>query len=289
MIVYMNTNDLKIFEAVAEHQSFTKAARSMFTVQSNVTARIKSLEEEFGAELFDRDSRRIALTPSGKILMRYCKQIGQLLDEAKSSIKNSGTVAGMLKIGCIETTMALKAPEILRQFEEKFPAVELEFRSAMRNKLIDEVLNYELDAAFVSAPVSVKGLEQLPVMEERLTILSAAKGPELKDLMMDQPVRIVVFAEGCIFRERLETWLSAQGVVQYKSTVLNSIEGIINFVEAGIGISILPEDIITQYYPERQIRMQPLNKQLGTMNTVLIHRSEGMPSSALQAFLDTYQ
>ncbi|GAA4917103.1 LysR substrate-binding domain-containing protein [Mucilaginibacter defluvii] len=66
--------------------------------------------------------------------------------------------------------MALKAPEILRQFEEKFPAVELEFRSAMRNRLIDEVLNYELDAAFVSAPVSVKGLQQLPVMEERLDI-----------------------------------------------------------------------------------------------------------------------
>lgn len=285
----MNTNDLKIFEAVAEHQSFTKAAKSMYTVQSNVTARIKSLEEEFGAALFDRDSRRIGLTPSGEILMRYCKQIGQLLDEAKSSIKNSGSVAGMLRIGCIETTMALKAPEILRQFEEKFPAVELEFRSAMRSQLIDEVLNYELDAAFVSAPVNVKGLEQLPVMEERLAILSAANGPELRDLMVDQPVRIVVFAEGCVFRERLETWLSSQGIVQYKSTVLNSIEGIINFVEAGIGISILPEQIITQYYPGRQIRMQPLNKQLGTMNTVLIHRSEGTKSSALQAFLDTYQ
>ncbi|GAA4917095.1 LysR substrate-binding domain-containing protein [Mucilaginibacter defluvii] len=99
----------------------------------------------------------------------------------------------------------------------------------------------------------------------------------------------MVFAEGCIFRERLETWLSSQGVVQYKSTILNSIEGIINFVEAGIGISILPEGIITQYYPGRQIRMQPLNKQLGTMNTVLIHRSEGTPSSALRAFLDTYR
>ncbi|GAA4917107.1 LysR family transcriptional regulator [Mucilaginibacter defluvii] len=90
----MDTNDVKIFESVAEHQSFTKAAKSMFTVQSNVTARIKSLEEEFGAELFDRDSRRIGLTPSGEILMRYCKQIGQLLDEAKSSIKNRELLPG---------------------------------------------------------------------------------------------------------------------------------------------------------------------------------------------------
>ena len=260
----------------------------MFTVQSNVTARIKSLEEEFRAELFNRDSRKIELTAAGEILMHYCKQIGQLLDEAKSSIANTDTIAGTLKIGCIETTMALKAPEILRDFESKFPAVDLEFRSAMRAALIEDVLSYELDAAFVSAPVNVKGLKQLPVLEERLVVLSASGGPELKDLLADQPVRIVVFAEGCVFRERLEAWLSSQGIVQYKSTVLNSIEGIINFVEAGIGISILPEEIISKYYPGRKIRKQELNKQLGTMNTVLVHRSEGTPSRALEAFMDSY-
>ena len=62
----MNTNDLKIFEAVAASGSFTKAAAAMFTVQSNVTARIKNLEEEFGTELFTRTSRKVELTPAGR-------------------------------------------------------------------------------------------------------------------------------------------------------------------------------------------------------------------------------
>lgn len=284
-MIDMNTNDLKIFESVAAHKSFTKAASEMFTVQSNVTARIRSLEEEFGTELFNRTSRKVKLTPAGEILMRYSKQVAGLVSEAKASILNADKVAGSLRIGCIETTMALKAPEILTQFEEKYPGVELEFKSAMRAALIDDVLNYDLDAAYVAAPVNISGLDQIAVKQEELVILSASRGPELKDLLAGQPVKIVVFAEGCVFRARLEAWLSSKGIVHYKSTVLNSIEGIINFVEAGLGITVLPEEIVSTYYPGRKIRMQSLNKQLGIMNTVLIYRKDDKPSRALEAFL----
>lgn len=284
----MNTNDLKIFEAVASSGSFTKAASEMFTVQSNVTARIKSLEEEFGAELFFRTSRKVELTASGKILMQYCKQIGHLVSEAKSNIQSSNKVSGSLKIGCIETTMALKVPEILNHFEENFPDVELEFKSQMRNVLINDVLNFNLDAAFVSAPINVSGLDQIKIKEEQLVILTASNGPKLEELLVKQPLRIVVFGEGCIFRARLESWLSSKGIVHYKSTVLNSIEGIINFVEAGLGISILPEEVVLKYYAGRKLTNYALNKELGTMNTVLIFKSDKTQSSALRAFIDMY-
>jgi DNA-binding transcriptional LysR family regulator len=284
----MNTNDLKIFEAVAANGSFTKAAATMFTVQSNVTARIKSLEEEFGAELFTRTSRKVELTPGGQILMQYCKQIGYLVEEAKNNIQNNNTVNGSLKVGCIETTMALKVPEILNRFEKDYPEVELEFKSDMRNNLINDVLNYKLDAAFVSAPVNVNGLAQINIKEEQLVILTSSNGPKLHELLTMQPVKIVVFDEGCIFRARLEAWLSSKGIVQYKSTVLNSIEGIINFVEAGLGISLLPEEVVSNYYAGRKIISHGLSKQLGTMNTVLIFRKNVPQSRALKVFIDMY-
>jgi len=284
----MNTNDLKIFEAVAANGSFTKAAATMFTVQSNVTARIRSLEEEFGAELFTRTSRKVELTPGGQILMQYCKQIGYLVEEAKNNIQNNNTVNGSLKVGCIETTMALKVPEILNRFEKDYPEVELEFKSDMRNNLINDVLNYKLDAAFVSAPVNVNGLAQINIKEEQLVILTSSNGPKLHELLTMQPVKIVVFDEGCIFRARLEAWLSSKGIVQYKSTVLNSIEGIINFVEAGLGISLLPEEVVSNYYVGRKIISHGLSKQLGTMNTVLIFRKNVPQSRALKVFIDMY-
>lgn len=284
----MNTNDLKIFEAVAATGSFTKAASAMFTVQSNVSARIKSLEEEFGAELLTRTSRKVVLTPSGQILMQYCKQIGHLVAEAKNNIQSSNKVIGSLKIGCIETTMTLKVPGILTWFEENYPEVDLEFKSEMMSALIGDVLDYNLDAAFVPAPVNVKGLEQIMIKEEQLVILTASKGLGLQELLQNQPLKIVVFGEGCVFRARLESWLSSKGIIQYKCTVLNSIEGIINFVEAGMGITILPEEIISEYYSGRKITKHALSKQLGTMNTVLVFRKEESQTKALKAFIDMY-
>lgn len=284
----MNTNDLKIFEAVATNGSFTKAAEAMYTVQSNVTARIKNLEEEFGADLFTRTSRKVALTSAGETLMQYSKKIAHLMQEAKKDIKKFSQVSGNLKIGCIETTMAFKVPDILNRFTEAYPDVDLEFKSQMRSDLINDVINYKLDAAFVSAPINSPELEQLHIKEEQLVIIAPAHGPELKELLMAQPLKIIVFDQGCVFRARLEAWLNAKGIIQYKSIILNSLEGIINFVEAGLGISILPAELIEQYYQGRKLKTHMLNKELGTMSTVLIYRKNVPQSGALKAFVEMY-
>lgn len=284
----MNTNDLKIFEAVATSGSFTKAAIEMFTVQSNVSARIKSLEEEFGVELISRNSRKVTLTPHGQTLLIYFKKINNLIDVAKNDIKSAGLVNGKLSIGCIETTMTFKVPDIINSFEEKYPDVELEFKSGMRNILIDDVIKHSLDAAFVSAPLNNKNLDQIKIKEEQLVIITSSNGPSLEKLLTSNPLKIVVFGEGCVFRSRLESWLSSKGIIQYKNTQLNSIEGIINFVEAGVGISLLPEEVISKYYSSRKIKTYTISKQLGTMNTVLIFRKNEYQSKALKAFIEVY-
>jgi len=286
----MNTNDLRIFEAVALYSSFTRAAEAMFTVQSNVTARIRSLEEEFGTPLFERNAKKVALTPAGQVLMQYAKEIAHLLDEAKKEIKNIDALTGSLKIGCIETTMALRIPKILHDFGVTYPHVELEFKSAMRPELIQDVLDYRLDAAFVSGPISVSGLMQEIIHEEQLVILAQEKATSiLSELSHQAAPKIIVFDQGCVFRERLESLLSAKGIVQYKPIVVNSIEGIVNFVEAGLGISMLPKQIITSYYATRKIKTFALSKSIGTMTTVLISRSNRRPSKLMKVFVDMYK
>lgn len=282
----MNTHDLKIFEAVKAHSSFTKAAEAMFTVQSNVTARIRNLENEFGAPLFVRNSRQVSLTPAGEILSHYARQIAHLVEEAKTEINSADSLAGNLKIGCIETTMVLKVPDLLNRFAELHPRVDLEFKSAMRADLIKDVLDYKLDAAFVPAPVGIPGLRSEPIAEEQLVIFATGKTTNLKTLLSSNPlVKIIVFDRGCVFRARLEAWLTAQGVIQYKPLVVNSIDGVINFVEAGLGISILPVDIINNYYSGRNIKTFTIDKELGTMNTVLISRNNVAPTRALDEFI----
>lgn len=283
----MNTNDFKIFEAVAAHGSFTKAAEATFTVQSNVTARIKSLEEEFGVSLFTR-TKKVQLTAAGETLMHYCKQISQLIEAAKRELSQRDQLIGHLKIGCIETTMALKVPELIQRFNTSYPDIELEFKSAMSPDLIHEVMNYKLDAAFITAPITSPDLEQRLIKEEQLVIVSSGKYETLNDITQDSKVKIIVFEQGCVYRARLESWLSYKGIINYKSTVVNSLEGIVNFVEAGLAITILPLELIEQYYPNRKLRTFSIGKELGSTTTLIIYRKNRNQDPLLQAFIEMY-
>jgi LysR family transcriptional regulator, cell division regulator len=285
----MNTNDLKIFEAVVRHGSFAKAAESVFTVQSNVTARIKNLEEEFGAPLFSRSSRKVELTAAGEKLMKYGQRIGYLLEEAKREMREAGPFTGQLRIGCIEATMALKAPGIIKQFSESYPGIELEFVSAMRDSLIADVTNHRIDAAFVPGPIHLTDLNQVLVMQEKLEILAPAAMTTPGALLKQKRPTIIVFEQGCVFRSRLEAWLSGKGITAYKLIVLNSIEGIINFVESGLGISILPAEVLSRYYPKRKLSRFALSKELGVLTTTLVYRKDAPPSAALGAFIELYR
>lgn len=284
----MNTNDFKIFEAVAANGSFTKAAEAMFTVQSNVTARIKSLEDEFAVSLFTRTSRKVELTAAGQTLMHYFKQVGQLIEEAKRELSQNGQLIGQLKIGCIETTMALKAPEIINKFNEMYPEIELEFKADMSSNLIQDVLNYKLDAAFVAAPVSIPELAQQIIKEEQLVMVTSNRYQKIGEITQDTQVKIVVFDQGCNYRARLESWLSFKGIVNYKSIVVNSLEGIINFVEADLAITILPAELIEQYYQNRRLKTFSIGKELGTSTTILVHRNTRINDKLLTAFLEMY-
>ncbi|MGY0037224.1 LysR family transcriptional regulator [Pedobacter sp. NJ-S-72] len=285
---YMNTNDFKIFEAVAANGNFTKAAEAMFTVQSNVTARIKSLEDEFAVSLFTRTSRKVELTAAGETLMHYFKQVGQLIEEAKRELSQSNQLIGHLKIGCIETTMALKAPDIINRFNETYPEIELEFKADMSANLINDVINYKLDAAFVSAPVSIPDLAQQTIKEEQLVLVTSDKYDKINDIIRDQQVKIVVFDQGCNFRARLESWLSFKGIINYKSIIVNSLEGIINFVEADLAITILPAELIAQYYQNRRLKTFSIGKELGTSTTVLVYRKNRAQDKLLKAFTEIY-
>ena len=284
----MNLHDLQTFEAVAALGSFTKAAEAMHTVQSNVTARIKSLEDEFKVSLFTRTSRRVELTAAGETLIKYCRHIGQTIEEAKRELSETSQVGGIIRIGTMETSLSMKLPGVINHFTDHYPDVEIEVKSAFTGVLTNDVLNYKLDLAFVAAPIASPELQEKVVKKDKLVIITSSEHISLKDYLKKQPVKIIVFDQGCSFRARLESWLNAKGVVSYRSTVMNSWEGIISFVEGGMGMTIVPEDLLLQHYAKRKIKIHEINKELGTLTTVLIYRKDLPQSRAMKAFIEMY-
>src|SRR5271169_1305450 len=136
----MDAADLRIFQSVASTGSMNKAALELSTVQSNVTARVKSLEAEVGFALFERTSRGVTLTAAGRRLLPFAARAARLLEDAKRAVADQGTPTGALVVGSLETTAALRLSPILSEFAAKYPAVDLSLRTGTSRELVDQVL-----------------------------------------------------------------------------------------------------------------------------------------------------
>src|SRR5260370_33203411 len=169
----MDAADLRIFESVARNGSMNRAALELHTVQSNVTARVRLLEEELGAPLFHRHHRGVELTAAGRRLLPFSRQMARLLDDARSAVKDDGVPRGPLILGTLETTAALRMPTVLASFALAYPQVELVVRTGTTASLIDDVLQYRLDAAVVAGPVHHEERSADGSFRARMVVLAA--------------------------------------------------------------------------------------------------------------------
>jgi DNA-binding transcriptional LysR family regulator len=97
-------------------------AEALHTVQSNVTARIRLLEEQFGTALFRRHARGVDLTPAGRRLLPYAQRVGRLLEDARRAVLDDGPPQGPLVIGALETSAALRLSRPLAAYVAAHPA-----------------------------------------------------------------------------------------------------------------------------------------------------------------------
>src|SRR4051794_41818630 len=112
----MDAGDLRVFEAVARLGGMNRAAAEIHTVQSNVTARIRQLEDELGTALFQRTSRGVVLTQAGRRLLPYAARIASLIADAKRAVADDGIPNGPLVIGSLETTAGVRGARNLGRF-----------------------------------------------------------------------------------------------------------------------------------------------------------------------------
>lgn len=284
----MQTNDLNLFITAAEYSSLTKAAAIHNTVQSNASARIKSLEDEVGIKLFIRSTRHIELTKEGERFLKLAKEITSSIDEFKLSVTGKNAMyQRVMKIGCIQTTAALRAPEIFKNFSQQCPDVEFKLKTGTTPGLIKEVLSFKLDGAFVTGEISHPELDSCPVIEEELCIVSAATFPGFDKTSGRKPMKLIVFNVGCSYRELLNKLLDDINISDRKFIEFDTLEGIINTVENGLGITLLPVELIKKHYSYRNLKILPYPQHLPKVQTVFIKRKDLQMSEIYSLFFES--
>lgn len=276
----MDASDLRIFEAVARFGGIGRAALELHTVQSNVTTRIRLLEQELGTRLFDRHARGVTLTASGRRLLPYAAEVKDLLERARRAAMDDGTPKGPLAIGTLETTVAMRLPRIIAAYVGEHPQVELTLRTGTSAESIARVLGRELDGAFVAGPVDHADLARETVFREELVLVTAPSVQDIRDIGRAGQLKLLVLRVGCSYRQRLETLLASRGIVDVRPLEFGSLDAILGCVAAGIGITLLPRGLVAG-----DVALHALPPHEAMVDTLFIRRHDGFVSSALSAFM----
>lgn len=279
----MESGDLKVFQAVAREGSITKAAQALNYVQSNVTNRIQQLESQLATQLFYRTNRGMKLTASGKNLLNYADKILNLLDEAVKSTQFAQQPRGPLRLGSLETTAAIHLPKLLTEYHTRFPEVHLSLVSGGPHDLVQKVLHYELDGAFIHGPLEHPDLEQITCFEEELVLISKPSESNLKELLAKP---LLFFGVGCSHKSRIERLLQEEGIPQNNIMEFGTLEAILGGVTAGLGVSLLPKSSIVRTESDGRICTHQLPLPYREINVQFIYRRDIFRSSAFQTFIE---
>jgi LysR family transcriptional regulator, cell division regulator len=282
----MELLDLKTFMAVAHSQGITRASRALNTVASNVTTRIKGLEENIGVPLFARHSRGMVLTEAGQRLLPYAHQLLALSAEALASTRDDGVARGRLNIGSMETTAAVRLPALLARYHRACPEVKIMLQTGPTADLIDRVVARDIDVALVSGPVEHSALHTQAVFVEQLVLVTPRAVRTNTDLLYwaETGLTALMFRLGCSYRQRLEQVLADMGQRTYSRLEMGTLDGILGCVAAGLGVTVLPKLVVEKSALAGQLSCHKLPDTIGKASTLLVYRSDSRCGAALEAF-----
>ena len=275
----IDLDSLEIFRTVVEEGGIIRAAEKLNRVQSNVTTRVKQLEQRLGTTLFRKQGRGLVLSAEGELLLSYAQRLFRLAEEAESELR-SGVSGGVFRIGSLESTAGSRLAPILSRFHRQYPAVVVELATGTTGALIQRVSNYEIEAAFVSEPFTSPGLSSMKVFEEELVLITAREVGTVKRAADLAGMTLIAFAEGCSYRRRLQEWLGASGVLPARTLEFASYQAMIACVAAGTGFALVPRSLLYSLRAAHELQQHEVLARIRKNHTHLVW--SGKPSTALQ-------
>ena len=268
-----NLSALEIFRTVAIEGSVSKAAIRLNRVQSNISTRIKQLEQQLEKSLFLRHNRGLTLTPDGQLLLAYAERFLQLSMEASEALK-AGKPSGVFRIGTMESTAATRLQEILSRYHELYPDVQIELETGTAGWLIDRLQNYDIEIAFTAEPVSFDWVTTQPVFEEQLILVAPQSFPPLENTNEISGKTVIAFEAGCAYRRYLEQWLQEAGIIPRSTIAVGSYLAIIACVSAGTGYAVIPQSVLDIVSTKGQFQRYDLPDSVSHIKTLLAWRSD---------------
>jgi len=274
----MNLTQLQTFLAIVETGSFSSAGDKLHSVQSNITGRIRRLEEELGGPVFERGRGGARMTVLGERLEPYAKDILARVATAETDLKDAAGGAAPLRLGALETTAGSRLPALLKRLSLKLPEAIVTLDTGPSGLLTRKIWDRQLDAAFVVGKVDESRFEHCAAFEESLVVAKSAD--------LESADTLLAFADGCSYRAAALNWLRETGRGDTSIREMGSLNAILGCVGAGLGFAVAPRSAVDTYNALETLALKSLDGELATSHTSLIWRVDVRPSRAVNALVD---
>jgi LysR family transcriptional regulator, cell division regulator len=251
----LESQDLRIFKYVAEQKSISKAAAMLGYVQSNVSGRIKHLEEELDTKLLNRTNRGVTLTDEGVLLLEYTEKILFLMDEVKTKM-NEEKGEGSLTIGASQTISAFKIPHFLSGFLKQNKNIKVKIKTDTKQILQEQLLYGEIDGLFFSGDNDEDRFEEVYCDHEKVVLLSC-KGNDKRE---SSPTLLVNSDPNCIYRKKMLEFSQNHNFDKPVLMEFDSLESILQGISNGLGMSVIPADIAHSRLSRKIVQFEELSE-----------------------------
>lgn len=237
----MNLRFIEAFVWVARLRSFTAAAEKLCTTQAAISARIATLESDFGVKLFERDKRTVTVTPSGEELLKHAEELLGISARMLEAVSDRATYGGFIAVGVIEAVVHTWLPELLEQVRQVFPKVRVEIHSYITADLHEELLNGNIDLALGVEALESPTIENSPICAFKMgwiTGPSPAEAPTLSHAELLERLPILTFLRGSLVHRDVIAKLGPYCVARINP--ISSIAAMVSLARIGYGVATLP-------------------------------------------------
>jgi DNA-binding transcriptional LysR family regulator len=287
----MEIRQLRAFVAIAESGTFTAGALRVHVTQAAISMQIRQLENEIGAKVFVRAPRHVILTEAGEQLLRRARHILREHDAALDEIAElAGAERGRLRIGSASAMVLTdQLPSILAELSAQHPGAEIGVASGTSEVLVDQILAGDIDIAFVSLPVDVRGIKTERLSEDQLVAIASPRHKLAKQRTISAYTlageRLILGERGGNTRRLIDQFFAQAGVTLHVAMELSRQQAIRRMVEADMGVGIVPlqsviEDVENGKLVRWWIEGAQINWELG-----IAQLTGGYESPIMQTFI----
>ena len=290
----INLDQLRIFQAVAETQSFTRAAVAVHLTQPGISKHIKQMEEYYGVPLFDRLGKKVALTQAGEILLEATREIMVSITAAEQRIQElKGLRGGKLTLAASFPIGIYFLPSILATFRRQYAAVAVSLDISLHERIVARILANKVDLGLVSHEVDDARLTSSEFMTDELVLIvprshrwARKRSIKPKELLAET---VIVAARGAGIRAVVEERLREQSVALKNVLDFGNLEGVKRAVEVGLGVSIQPKTVVQREISDGSLAAVSVSGMDAKLKYFCVYRKDKHLSNAVRAFIGLLQ